>query len=75
MPIGELRMKSVGAKTSTNATASSFSWRRHTDRAGQVELKVRWGGSIMTSSFSLMKTVTRYGRKQGRDLITINNRI
>lgn len=30
-PIGELRMKSVGARTSTKATASSFSYER--DRA------------------------------------------
>lgn len=30
-PIGELRMKSVGARTSTNATASFFSWGRDTE--------------------------------------------
>lgn len=31
--IGELRMKSVGAKTSISATASSFSWKRRQDES------------------------------------------
>lgn len=32
-PRGELRMKSVGAKTSISATASSFSWKRWEDES------------------------------------------
>lgn len=56
-PIGELRMKSVGAKMSTSATASSFSCKRP-----EVESGVPSAGPQTAAFVSYLSTECQNGR-------------